>query len=219
MEESVLCGGVELRLIDTAGIRETDDTVEQLGVERSRRAVAEADLVLVVVDISAIPTLEHDETLRLARASGKPFVVVFSKLDLYKPPAHVTVPGTGGDPAGAVYLSAVTGEGLQVLEDTVAGLLPPGQRTRRTPFSPIRRQEDTARRALDAVERARRPWHPDSRRTPFSLTLRRPWMPWANSPAAPPGRRSSPASSPASAWENKPPVSFPPPQNVVYKIT
>src|SRR5699024_4181549 len=56
VEESVLCGGVELRLIDTAGIRETDDTVEQMGVERSRRAVAEADLVLVVVDISAIPT-------------------------------------------------------------------------------------------------------------------------------------------------------------------
>ena len=154
VEESVLCGGVELRLIDTAGIRETDDTVEQLGVERSRRAVAEADLVLVVVDISAIPTLEHDETLRLARASGKPFVVVFSKLDLYKPPAHVTVPGTGGEPAGAVYLSAVTGEGLQVLEDTVAGLFPQGS----APDGSIltnQRQEDTARRALDAVERAR----------------------------------------------------------------
>ena len=154
VEESVLCGGVELRLIDTAGIRETDDTVEQLGVERSRRAVAEADLVLVVVDISAIPTLEHDETLRLARASGKPFVVVFSKLDLYKPPAHVTVPGTGGDPAGAVYLSAVTGEGLQVLEDTVAGLFPQGS----APDGSIltnQRQEDAARRALDAVERAR----------------------------------------------------------------
>ena len=154
VEESVLCGGVELRLIDTAGIRETDDTVEQMGVERSRRAVAEADLVLVVVDISAIPTLEHDETLRLARASGKPFVVVFSKLDLYKPPAHVTVPGTGGDPAGAVYLSAVTGEGLQVLEDTVAGLFPQGS----APDGSIltnQRQEDAARRALDAVERAR----------------------------------------------------------------
>ena len=154
VEESVLCGGVELRLIDTAGIRETDDTVEQLGVERSRRAVAQADLVLVVVDISEIPTLEHDETLRLARASGKPFVVVFSKLDLYKPPAHVTVPGTGGDPAGAVYLSAVTGEGLQVLEDTVAGLFPQGS----APDGSIltnQRQEDAARRALAAVERAR----------------------------------------------------------------
>ena len=154
MEESVLCGGVELRLIDTAGIRETDDTVEQLGVERSRRAVAQANLVLVVVDISAIPTLEHDETLRLARASGKPFVVVFSKLDLYKPPSHVEVPGTGGDPAGAVYLSAVTGEGLRVLEDTIAALFPQGS----VPDGSIltnQRQEDAARRALAAVERAR----------------------------------------------------------------
>ena len=154
VEESVLCGGVELRLIDTAGIRETDDTVEQLGVERSRRAVAQADLVLVVVDISAIPTLEHDETLRLARASGKPFVLVFSKLDLYKPPSHVEVPGTGGDPAGAVYLSAVTGEGLRVLEDTIAALFPQGS----VPDGSIltnQRQEDAARRALAAVERAR----------------------------------------------------------------
>ena len=52
VEESVLCGGVLLRLIDTAGIRETEDAVEKLGVERSRRALEEADLVLAVFDSS-----------------------------------------------------------------------------------------------------------------------------------------------------------------------
>ena len=80
--------------------------------------------------------------------------MVFSKLDLYKPPSHVEVPGTGGDPAGAVYLSAVTGEGLQVLEDTIAALFPQGS----VPDGSIltnQRQEDAARRALAAVERAR----------------------------------------------------------------
>ncbi len=153
VEESVVCGGVRLRLIDTAGIRDTADVVEQKGVERSRRAIEDADLVLVVVDISAIPTLDSDETLRLARASGKPFLVIFSKLDLYAPPAYVTLPGTGGEPAGAVYLSAVTGEGLRVLEDTVAALFPAGD----APDGSIltnERQEDAARRALAAVERA-----------------------------------------------------------------
>ena len=50
VEESVLCGGVLLRLIDTAGLRETEDTVEQLGVERSRRAMEEAELILLVDD-------------------------------------------------------------------------------------------------------------------------------------------------------------------------
>ena len=54
VEESVLCGGVLLRLIDTAGIRATEDPVEQLGVERSRRAIASAELVLAVVD-GAVP--------------------------------------------------------------------------------------------------------------------------------------------------------------------
>ena len=155
MEESVLCGGVLLRLVDTAGIRDTADVVEQMGVERSRKAIEAADLILVVIDISTIPTLESDETLRLARASGKPFLVVFSKLDLYHPPAYVKVPGTGGDPAGAVYLSAVTGEGLSVLEDTVAALFPAGDPKEAGSLLTDQRQEEAARRARDAVRRAR----------------------------------------------------------------
>ena len=155
VEESVLYGGVLLRLIDTAGIRETEDVVEQKGVERSRRAIEAADLVLVVIDISTIPTLESDETLRLARASGRPFLVVFSKLDLYHPPAYVKVPGTGGDPAGAVYLSSVTGEGLNVLEDTVAALFPAGGPKEAGSLLTDQRQEEAARRARDAVRRAR----------------------------------------------------------------
>ena len=50
VEETVLCGGVLLRLIDTAGLRETEDLVEQQGVERSRRAMESADLILMVSD-------------------------------------------------------------------------------------------------------------------------------------------------------------------------
>ena len=154
MEESVLCGGVLLRLIDTAGIRDTEDIVEQLGVERSRKAIEAADLILVVIDISTIPMLESDETLRLARASGRPFLVVFSKLDLYHPPVSVKVPGTGGDPAGAVYLSSVTGEGLEVLEDTVAALFPAGDPKEAGSLLTDQRQEEAVRRARDAVRRA-----------------------------------------------------------------
>ena len=55
VEETVICGGVLLRLVDTAGIRDTADAVEQLGVERSRRAAANADLVIVVADGSQSP--------------------------------------------------------------------------------------------------------------------------------------------------------------------
>ena len=59
VEESVLCGGVLLRLTDTAGIRDTEDAVERLGVERSRKAVEAADLVLAVVD-GSVPMTEED---------------------------------------------------------------------------------------------------------------------------------------------------------------
>lgn len=152
VEESVLCGGVRLRLIDTAGIHETEDTVERLGVERSRQAAAAADLILAVVDGSAPMTGEDREILDLARRSGKPFIVILSKLDLGTP-APICLEGTDGHPVTAIQLSSRTGEGLQVLEDTVAALFPAGD----APDGSIltnERQEDAARRALSAVERA-----------------------------------------------------------------
>lgn len=152
VEESVLCGGVRLRLIDTAGIHETEDTVERLGVERSRQAAAAADLILAVVDGSAPMTGEDREILDLARGSGKPFLVILSKLDLGTP-APICLEGADGHPVTAIQLSSRTGEGLQVLEDTVAALFPAGD----APDGSIltnERQEDAARRALSAVERA-----------------------------------------------------------------
>ena len=152
VEESVVCGGVRLRLIDTAGIHETEDTVEKLGVERSRQAAAAADLILAVVDGSAPMTAEDREILDLARRSGKPFLVILSKLDLGTP-APICLEGTDGHPVTAIQLSSRTGEGLDVLEDTVAALFPAGD----APDGSIltnERQEDAARRALSAVERA-----------------------------------------------------------------
>ena len=152
VEESVVCGGVRLRLIDTAGIHETEDTVEKLGVERSRQAAAAADLILAVVDGSAPMTGEDREILDLARRSGKPFLVILSKLDLGTP-APICLEGTDGHPVTAIQLSSRTGEGLDVLEGTVAALFPAGD----TPDGSIltnERQEDAARRALSAVERA-----------------------------------------------------------------
>ena len=67
VEEKATLGGVLLRLIDTAGIRETADTVEKLGVERSKKAVEDADLILALLDGSAPPAPEALEPLRVAR--------------------------------------------------------------------------------------------------------------------------------------------------------
>ena len=155
VEESVLCGGVLLRLTDTAGIRDTEDTVEQLGVERSRKALEAADLVLTVVDGSVPPTPEDLAVLRLA-AKAPRWIAVFSKCDLWDTKARsVGVIGQVGTPAASVSLSAVTGQGLDRLEAAVAALFPAGEASDSGGLLTDQRQEEAARRARDAVRRAK----------------------------------------------------------------
>ena len=154
VEESVLCGGVLLRLIDTAGIRDTEDVVEQKGVERSRKALESADLVLAVVD-SSVPLTDEDlEVLRLA-AENPRWIAVFSKCDLWDTKAHsVGIMGSPA-PAASVTLSSVTGEGLGDLENAVAALFPAGDPKEAGSLLTDQRQEEAARRARDAVRRAK----------------------------------------------------------------
>ena len=155
VEESVLCGGVLLRLTDTAGIRDTEDTVEQLGVERSRKALEAADLVLAVVDGSVPMTEEDREVLRLAARAPR-WIAVFSKCDLWDTKARsVGVIGQVGTPAASVSLSAVTGQGLDRLEAAVAALFPAGEAPDSGSLLTDQRQEEAARRARDAVRRAK----------------------------------------------------------------
>ena len=155
VEESVLCGGVLLRLTDTAGIRDTEDTVEQLGVERSRKALEAADLVLAVVDGSVPPTAEDLAVLRLA-AKAPRWIAVFSKCDLWDTKTRsVGVIGQVGAPAASVSLSAVTGQGLDRLEAAVAELFPAGEAPDSGSLLTDQRQEEAARRARDAVRRAK----------------------------------------------------------------
>ncbi|HJE26936.1 tRNA uridine-5-carboxymethylaminomethyl(34) synthesis GTPase MnmE [Limosilactobacillus pontis] len=80
IEEYVNVNGVPLKLIDTAGIRDTADTVEKIGVERSRKALDAADLVLLLIDNSASLTAE-DEKL-LAATKDKQRIVILNKTDL-----------------------------------------------------------------------------------------------------------------------------------------
>ena len=154
VEESVLCGGVLLRLIDTAGIRDTEDVVEQKGVERSRKALESADLVLAVVD-SSVPLTDEDlEGLRLA-AENPRWIAVFSKCDLWDTKAHsVGIIGSPA-PAASVTLSSVTGEGLGDLENAVAALFPAGDPKEAGSLLTDQRQEEAVRRARDAVRRAK----------------------------------------------------------------
>ena len=159
VEESVLCGGVLLRLIDTAGIRATEDPVEQLGVERSRRAIASAELVLAVVDGAVPEDPEEGSLLADVARCGVPWLLVFTKRDMaggLRTAGAVFPAGEGplAPPAAVVSLSSVTGEGLADLGNAVAALFPAGDPGEAGSLLTDRRQEDAARRALDAVRRA-----------------------------------------------------------------
>ena len=143
-------GGVTLRLIDTAGLRDTDDPVEKLGVERSRAAMEGAALILVLWDGSVPPT-EEDGALLERAIKLAPTILVHTKADL--PPAPV--PFLDLDPMPPdVTVSAKTGQGLEELGAAVAALFPAPAGGAAGELLTNARQADAARRALAAVERA-----------------------------------------------------------------
>ncbi|MBR3569428.1 MAG: tRNA uridine-5-carboxymethylaminomethyl(34) synthesis GTPase MnmE [Oscillibacter sp.] len=152
VEESVVCGGVLLRLTDTAGLRDASDAAERLGVERSRKAVADADLVFVVADASAAPTEEDADAVRLARESGKPWIFISNKRDLPQN-ADFDAWENAAQAAHTVRVSAKTGDGLSELERVVGELFPVGDAAPGALLTD-QRQEDAARRARDALSRA-----------------------------------------------------------------
>ncbi|WP_204791968.1 tRNA uridine-5-carboxymethylaminomethyl(34) synthesis GTPase MnmE [Oscillibacter sp. CU971] len=163
VEESVLCGGVLLRLIDTAGLRETEDAVEKLGVERSRRAMEEAELILLVRDgaVEACPENKaHWEAeallLNQVARTGKPWLCVESKCDLTGPHAFSIglIQKDANNPAACLCVSSVTGYGLDKLENAVAALFPAGDPGEAGSLLTDRRQEEAADRARAAVRRA-----------------------------------------------------------------
>jgi tRNA modification GTPase len=101
--ETIDLDGVRVTLVDTAGLRKTDDVVESEGVARSERAGSVADLILIVAD--GTQTLTDTERELLVRFSGKPALLVSSKSDLRSECRH----------EGAVRVSALTGVGLDAL--------------------------------------------------------------------------------------------------------
>ena len=152
VEERAELGGVTLRLIDTAGLRDSDDPIEQLGVERSRAAMEEAALVLLVVDGTEKATREDADLARAIAGTGKPWVLVRSKGDLAGENADDLAALAEGAPL--VSLSARTGEGLDDLGRAVEELFPKGTEDKAGELITNARQAEAAGRALDCVVRA-----------------------------------------------------------------
>lgn len=120
LEETVIVGGIPLVLWDTAGIRQTEDEVEKIGVERARTSVQEAELVLAVFDASC-PFDQEDESV-LATLTNKQVVPIFNKIDL---PQILAVEDLAkrNQNSPPVLISAKTGEGRPVLEKRLQELV------------------------------------------------------------------------------------------------
>lgn len=149
VEERLNLGGVLLRLIDTAGLRDSDDQVEQLGVERSREALRRSELTLVVVDASRPRDAEEEELLSLA-AAHSPTILVYNKEDL---PSTAPLPAP---PEGVetVALSALTGDGIDQLELAIHRLFPQDPGLRPGTLLTNTRQAHAAAQTRDCLARA-----------------------------------------------------------------
>ncbi len=116
IEELASLKGIQLRITDTAGIHDTEDVVESLGIERSKESFNDADLVLLLLDASSPLTQDDRQLLQLCE--GRNAVVVLNKQDLEAVVAPSDVEAVLGG-AKIVSCSLVSGEGLPVLEDTI----------------------------------------------------------------------------------------------------
>lgn len=120
INESFVVHGVPVSLMDTAGLRETSDTVEIIGVERSRRAVADADLVIVVIDASEHISGEDIEVLESVKEL--PHVVAINKIDKIASIDEILDQVREGIPNGSgeiVPASAKTGAGIDKLKHAI----------------------------------------------------------------------------------------------------
>lgn len=144
VEESVMVGSTRLRLIDTAGIRQTEDTVEALGVERSKKALEQADLAIFVCDGSQDLTEEDREIIRLCLDLPNAIALI-NKTDLGQRVQPSDLPFV------TVLETSITGkDGLDkladVLDELYAGELPCDGSILTNP-----RQYDACRRAYEAM--------------------------------------------------------------------
>lgn len=123
LEEQIQLRGLSLQILDTAGIRETDDPVESIGVERARQAAREADLVLYVVDSSDI--LDENDREIISSLTDKNVIILLNKNDLSTITTMEMVTEQLKKPA--LYISARNGEGLEELSDLIESMFLSGE--------------------------------------------------------------------------------------------
>ena len=148
VRQTIQIDGVPMNIIDTAGLRDTTDTVEAIGVERAREAISRADVLLFMVDARTGVTPSDEEIIASLPVKLKR-VTVFNKGDLIGESAHSIKSADGGK----IYLSAKTGVGIDLLRTAlleIAGWQPGGEDI----FMARERHIAALERAAEALSRA-----------------------------------------------------------------
>jgi tRNA modification GTPase len=126
VESQLVVGGIPVQVLDTAGIRETDDQVEKIGVERSRRAAQAADLVLLTIDASAGWTEADEEIYEQVR--HRPLILAINKIDLVEAEQRKTFSTKlqvaleahqRCYPQSTIHTSAAHNQGIEELETAI----------------------------------------------------------------------------------------------------
>ena len=146
VEETVLLAGVPLRLADTAGIRETEDPVESIGVQAARKRLETAQLVLAVFDSSQSLTKEDRELMD--SLGDVPSIAIVNKTDL---PTEIDVEEIQSRFEKTVFLSAANGEGLPELEQAMSEILDTKDFHPEEGVLFTQRQRSDAQRALESL--------------------------------------------------------------------
>ena len=144
VQQALNLGGIPLTVIDTAGLRDTDDSVEAIGIARTWQEVARADVVLHLHD-AADPQPEQNLAIAQRFPSGVPVLRVFNKIDLFAQAARLE--------KNSLYLSAYTQEGLDLLREqllTMAGANNPSEQV----FMARQRHLDALRAAQQHLQAA-----------------------------------------------------------------
>ncbi len=147
VEETVLVGKTKLRLIDTAGIRETGDIIEAMGVDRSKKAMENADLVIFVCDGSS-PLSKEDEMIIASCVDAQNVIALINKADLGKCIQPSDLPFMT-----IIQVCVKNGEGLDLLTDTIDTMFSDGTPCDGSILTNTR-QCDAIRRAYEAMNSA-----------------------------------------------------------------
>ncbi len=117
VESQLVVGGIPVQVLDTAGIRETADRVEKIGVERSRRAAQAADLVLLTIDASAGWTAEDQEIYE--QVQHRPLILIINKIDLLEEAQKKTLQSKIQNPKSKIFTVAAQSQGIDDLERAI----------------------------------------------------------------------------------------------------